>query len=236
MKLVIRSLDVYYGRIQILREVNMSVKENTITAVIGPNGSGKTTLLKTISGILRPAKGSILYEDEDVTRLEPHEIVAKGIIHVPEGRRIFPYLTVRENLILGAYPKHARRNLRDNLEKVLALFPVLKERLNQRAGTLSGGEQQMLAIARALMAEPRLLMIDEPSLGLAPRIIDLVYEQIRKLVDREKITVLLAEQNAAKAFEIADYVYVLEIGRIVKEGSPEEVSKDEEVRKAYIGI
>ncbi len=236
MSLVINSLDVYYGKVQILREISLKVDHGSITALIGPNGSGKTTLLKTISGILRPMKGSIKYEDKEIVGLQPHEIVELGIIHVPEGRRLFPYLTVYENLLLGSYNKKARERFKDNLEKILTIFPILKERLHQKAGTLSGGEQQMLAIARALMAEPRLLLIDEPSLGLAPKIIDTVYEHIKTLKESEKITILLAEQNAAKAFEVSDYVYVLETGRVVREGKAVELIQDEEIRKVYLGI
>jgi branched-chain amino acid transport system ATP-binding protein len=236
MSLVINSLDVYYGKVQILREISLKVDHGSITALIGPNGSGKTTLLKTISGILRPMKGSIKYEDREIVGLQPHEIVELGIIHVPEGRRLFPYLTVYENLLLGSYNKKARERFKDNLERILTIFPILKERLHQKAGTLSGGEQQMLAIARALMAEPRLLLIDEPSLGLAPKIIDTVYKHIKTLKESEKITILLAEQNAAKAFEVSDYVYVLETGRVVREGKAVELIQDEEIRKVYLGI
>ncbi|MGC9149107.1 MAG: ABC transporter ATP-binding protein [Sulfolobales archaeon] len=236
MDLIVKSLYVSYRIVPILRDINIAVSKNTITALIGPNGSGKTTLLKTISGLIKPVKGSIIYGDIDLLRLEPHEIVERGIIHVPEGRRIFPYLTVYENLMLGAYTKRARKRFHDNLERVLTLFPVLKERLSQKAGTLSGGEQQMLAIARALMGEPEILLIDEPSLGLAPKVIDLVFNHIKKLRDEEKMTILLAEQNVFKAFEIADYIYVLEIGRIIRSGEPRELAGDEEIRKAYLGL
>ncbi|MEM1610076.1 MAG: ABC transporter ATP-binding protein [Sulfolobales archaeon] len=233
--LVIESLDVFYGNVQILRGVSMHVREGNITALIGPNGSGKTTLLKTISGLLKPLKGSIRYEGKELTLLKPHEIVELGIVHVPEGRRLFPNLSVYENLKLGAYSKRARNRFEENLDKVLAMFPILKERLKQKAGTLSGGEQQVLAIARALMAEPRVLLIDEPSLGLAPKVIDAVYKYISDLRER-RITILLAEQNAAKALEVSDYTYVIEIGRIVKHGRSLELVGDDEIRKSYLGL
>lgn len=234
--LIVRSVDVFYGKIQILRGVSIEVSIGSITALIGPNGSGKTTLLKTISGLVKPARGAIELNGENIAGLEPHRIVEKGIVQVPEGRRLFPYLTVYENLRLGAYTRRARERFEDNLERVLAIFPILRERLRQKAGTLSGGEQQMLAIARALMAEPKILMLDEPSLGLAPKIIDALFNQIKSLRDSEKITILLAEQNAAKAFEISDHVYVMELGRIVKAGTPSELADDPDIKKAYLGI
>ncbi|PWV36660.1 MAG: ABC transporter ATP-binding protein [Desulfurococcaceae archaeon] len=232
----VRSLDVFYEKAHILKGVSIDVAEGSITALIGPNGSGKTTLLKTISGLVKPVRGSISYDNVELVGREPHEIVEIGIIHVPEGRRLFPYLSVYENLKLGSYSRRARERFRENLEKVLSIFPLLRDRLWQKAGTLSGGEQQMLAIARALMAEPRVLLIDEPSLGLAPKIVDLVYKHIEELRSREKITMLIAEQNAMKAFEVSDHVYVLEIGRVIKSGKPSELAEDEEVKKAYLGI
>jgi len=234
--LIVRSVDVFYGKIQILRGVSIEVNAGSITALIGPNGSGKTTLLRTISGLAKPARGAIELDGENIVGLEPHRIVEKGIIHVPEGRRLFPYLTVYENLRLGAYTRRARERFKDNLERVLEIFPILRERLKQKAGTLSGGEQQMLAIARALMAEPKILMLDEPSLGLAPKIIDALFNQIKTLRDSEKITILLAEQNAAKAFEISDHIYVMELGRIIKTGIPAELAEDLDIKKAYLGI
>jgi len=234
--LIVRSVDVFYGKIQILRGVSIEVNAGSITALIGPNGSGKTTLLRTISGLAKPARGAIELDGENIVGLEPHRIVEKGIIHVPEGRRLFPYLTVYENLRLGAYTRRARERFKDNLERVLEIFPILRERLKQKAGTLSGGEQQMLAIARALMAEPKILMLDEPSLGLAPKIIDALFNQIKTLRDSEKITILLAEQNAAKAFEISDHLYVMELGRIIKTGIPAELAEDLDIKKAYLGI
>jgi branched-chain amino acid transport system ATP-binding protein len=234
--LIVRSVDVFYGKIQILRGVSIEVNTGSITALIGPNGSGKTTLLRTISGLAKPARGAIELDGENIVGLEPHRIVEKGIVHVPEGRRLFPYLTVYENLRLGAYTRRARERFKDNLERVLEIFPILRERLKQKAGTLSGGEQQMLAIARALMAEPKILMLDEPSLGLAPKIIDALFNQIKTLRDSEKITILLAEQNAAKAFEISDHIYVMELGRIIKTGIPAELAEDPDIKKAYLGI
>jgi len=234
--LIVRSVDVFYGKIQILRGVSIEVNAGSITALIGPNGSGKTTLLRTISGLAKPARGAIELDGENIVGLEPHRIVEKGIVHVPEGRRLFPYLTVYENLRLGAYTRRARERFKDNLERVLEIFPILRERLKQKAGTLSGGEQQMLAIARALMAEPKILMLDEPSLGLAPKIIDALFNQIKTLRDSEKITILLAEQNAAKAFEISDHIYVMELGRIIKTGIPAELAEDLDIKKAYLGI
>ncbi len=234
--LSVRSLDVFYGKAHILKGVNIDVAGGSITALIGPNGSGKTTLLKAISGIVKPARGSISYDGLDLTGREPHEIVGIGVVHVPEGRRLFPYLSVYENLKLGSYIGRARERFSENLERVLSIFPVLRERLWQKAGTLSGGEQQMLAIARAVMAEPKVLLIDEPSLGLAPKMVDMVFKHIEELRSGEGISILLAEQNAAKAFEISDQVYVLEIGRVIRSGKPSELVGDEEVRKAYLGI
>ncbi|MEM4672529.1 MAG: ABC transporter ATP-binding protein [Sulfolobales archaeon] len=178
----------------------------------------------------------MVFEGLDITRLEAHEIVERGIIHVPEGRRLFPLMTVYENLMLGAFNRRARRNFKDNLEKVLNIFPILRERLTQKAGTLSGGEQQMLAIARGLIAEPRLLILDEPSLGLSPRVIEQIFQKIKELREKEDITIMLIEQNVVKALEISDYAYIIEMGSVVREGDPEKLLRDPEIRKVYLGV
>ncbi|MEZ0290664.1 MAG: ABC transporter ATP-binding protein [Sulfolobales archaeon] len=219
-----------------MRDLSLSIERGSITAVLGPNGAGKTTLARTISGLIKPVKGFILFEGLDIAKLEPHKIVELGVIHVPEGRRLFPYMTVYENLLLGAYSKRAREKFRDNLERVFNIFPILRERLRQKAGTLSGGEQQMLAIARTLIAEPRLLILDEPSQGLAPKIIEQIFSKIKELRDQENITVMLIEQNAVKALEISDYAYIIEMGSVVKEGDSAKLSQDQEIRRVYLGI
>lgn len=231
----VEDLEVFYGEFQALYGVSFHVDENEIVALLGANGAGKTTTLKTISGLLMPRRGRIIYEGRDITYTPPHKRVEAGIAHVPEGRGIFPWLTVMENLKAAAYIKRAREKFEETLEFVFNLFPVLKERRNQKAGTLSGGEQQMLAIARALILRPKLLMLDEPSLGLAPK---LAYEVIMltKQLREEGYTILLVEQNVKLSLKVADRAYVLETGRIVKEGSSAELEKDPVIRAAYLGI
>lgn len=231
----VENLEVFYGEFQALYDVSFHVAEGEIVALLGANGAGKTTTLKTISGLLMPRRGRILYEGRDITYIPPHKRVEAGIAHVPEGRGIFPWLTVMENLKAAAYVKRARDKFEETLEFVFSLFPILKERRDQRAGTLSGGEQQMLAIARALILRPRLLMLDEPSLGLAPK---LAYNVIMlaKQLRGEGYTVLLVEQNVRLSLKIADRAYVLETGRIVKEGSSAELEKDPMIRAAYLGM
>ncbi|MEM4770323.1 MAG: ABC transporter ATP-binding protein, partial [Acidilobaceae archaeon] len=205
----------YYGKIQVLRGVSLRLPEGSIVAVLGPNGAGKTTLLKTIMGITIPIEGSIKLYDRDVSKLPPHVKVDLGLTMVPEGRRLFPDLTVLENLQMGAYTRRAREKMRDSLEIVFNLFPVLKERLNQKAGTLSGGEQQMLAIARALMSKPKIILLDEPSQGLAPKVAWSVAETLESIMRELGVSILLVEQNIAIALDRAEYVYVMEQGRIV---------------------
>jgi branched-chain amino acid transport system ATP-binding protein len=232
--LEVKDLDVYYGDIQILRSVSLHVEEGTIVALVGANGAGKSTLLKTISGLLKAKKGEILLAGEPLHNLGPKSIVDKGVIQVPEGRRLFSDLTIYENLRLGAYIPRARPVFNQSLEQVYTLFPILKERKNQKAGMLSGGEQQMLAIARAVMAQPRLLMLDEPSLGLSPILVRTIFQLINTL-NEHKTTILLVEQNIRQALKIAHHAFVLSIGKIVMEGTGNELLANDEIWKAYIG-
>jgi branched-chain amino acid transport system ATP-binding protein len=234
--LSLRDVWTYYGPISALRGISLEVKEGEIVAVLGPNGAGKTTLLRTISGLLRPKKGSLLSDGQRLERLNPARIVRLGIVQVPEGRQLFPELTVAENLKLGAYVRRdGQAEIQRDLDRIFMLFPVLRERLKQPAGTLSGGEQQMLAIARGLMARPRVLLLDEPSLGLAPALVTQLFRAIQEL-NGNGMTVLLAEQNARQALRISHRAYVLELGRVVLEGSAKELERDERVRQRYLGI
>ena len=223
-----------YGDVQVLWGVSLSVREGEIATLVGANGAGKTTTLKTISGVVRATAGSMLYDGERVDRLQSHQIASRGISHVPEGRRLFPLMSVRENLELGVVSNAARTSRDESLEHVFSLFPRLKERSAQMAGTLSGGEQQMAAIGRGLMARPRLLMLDEPSLGLAPIVVREMFEIIRE-VNRSGITILLVEQNVQQSLKISDRAFVLENGRVVLEGQGAELLDDERVREAYLG-
>uniref|UniRef100_A0A7V3YM63 ABC transporter ATP-binding protein n=1 Tax=Candidatus Caldatribacterium californiense TaxID=1454726 RepID=A0A7V3YM63_9BACT len=232
--LQIENLHVFYGGIHALKGVSLFVPRGTIVALIGANGAGKSTTLRTISGLVQPREGRILFEGQDITGESPHRIVEMGIAMVPEGRRIFPNLTVMENLLLGAYTRRDHRSLKRDLEWVFSLFPRLRERTWQKGGTLSGGEQQMLAVARALMSRPRLLMMDEPSLGLAPLLVREIFHIIQELL-QSGVTILLIEQNARAALEIAHYAYVLETGRVTLEGEGKRLLEDERVRKAYLG-
>jgi branched-chain amino acid transport system ATP-binding protein len=232
--LKIENLVVAYGNIIALQGISLHVEEGELVTLIGSNGAGKTTCLKTISGLLKPISGSITYLGEDTARLLPYEIVKRGISQSPEGRHIFARLTVGENLLLGAIQRNDNAAIKADQEYVFTLFPILKERFNQIAGTLSGGEQQMLAIGRALMSRPRLLLLDEPSLGLAPILVQRIFASIQK-VRAEGGTVLLVEQNARQALTIADRGYVLETGRIILEGTAEELRTNSEVEKAYLG-
>jgi branched-chain amino acid transport system ATP-binding protein len=226
-------LHVYYGEIHALRGVGLEVRDGEIVTILGNNGAGKTTTLKTISGLLVPRDGRIVFDDAPLVGIPPHEVVRRGVAHVPEGRRIFNRLSVLENLHMGAYTRGDGGVARD-LERVFVLFPRLKERIAQVAGTLSGGEQQMLAIGRALMARPRLLLLDEPSMGRAPVVVEQIFDTIDE-INREGMTVLLVEQNAAMALSIAHRAYVLELGGIALTGSAAELAGNDQVRKAYLG-
>jgi len=232
--LEIRGLKVRYGAIEALHGIDLRVEDGRIATLIGANGAGKTTCLRTISGLQRPAAGQILLDGEDLTRRAPHEIVQRGVVHVPEGRGVFANLTVLENLELGAWRRQDRAGIRRDLERVFALFPRLHERIRQSAGTLSGGEQQMLAIGRGLMASPRLLLLDEPSLGLAPILVAMIFEIIRT-IHAAGTTILLVEQNARLALKAADHAYVLETGRVASFGPAAEVAQDPKVAEAYLG-
>jgi branched-chain amino acid transport system ATP-binding protein len=223
-----------YGRITALEDVSLTVDEGEIVTLIGANGAGKTTTLRAISGLVRPASGTIRFAGRDISRLAPNEIVSAGISHSPEGRRIFPRMTVRENLELGAYTRRAKHEIAEDLERVLGIFPRLKERFAQKGGTMSGGEQQMLAIARALMSRPRLLLLDEPSLGLSPKLVQTIFEVIRDISARGT-TILLIEQNARQALAVAARGYVLEVGRIAHSGPAADLAASEAVRAAYLG-
>ncbi|HEY8417479.1 MAG TPA: ABC transporter ATP-binding protein [Limnochordales bacterium] len=232
--LVVRGLHAGYRSVQVLYDVALTVSEGQCCALVGANGAGKTTLLRTLSGLLRPWAGTIEFGGERIDGREPHVIVEKGLVQVAEGRRLFPRMTVLENLRLGASTPRAASEREQNLERVFALFPRLKERQGQAAGTLSGGEQQMLAIGRALMASPRLLMLDEPSQGLAPKLVQQIFEVCQE-INRQGIAVLLVEQNVQHALRIAHWAYVLENGRIVMEGPGSELLGDDALRRAYLG-
>ncbi len=232
--LEIENVHTYYGVIHALKGVSLTVERGEIVALIGANGAGKSTLLKTTSGLLRPRSGSIRLNGEDLTRYLPHEIVGKGVVQVPEGRRVFGRLTVTENLEMGAFAVSDQNLVKENLERVFNLFPRLKERSKQVAGTLSGGEQQMLATGRALMANPRILLMDEPSMGLAPVLVDGIFQIIRRLHE-EGTTVLLVEQNARMALQVAGRGYVLQSGRVVMTDTAENLRQNEMVREAYLG-
>jgi len=234
MMLEVENVHTYYGQIHALKDVSLSVDRGEIVTMIGANGAGKSTLLKTTSGLLRPRKGSIRLDGESISHLPPHDIVTKGVVQVPEGRRIFGQLTVTENLEMGAFTCLDRARNQANLERVFALFPRLRERRKQVAGTLSGGEQQMLAIGRALMASPRLLLMDEPSMGLAPVLVDSIFDTIRQL-HAAGTTILLVEQNARMALQVASRGYVLQTGTVVLIDSAESLAKNEMIRKVYLG-
>jgi branched-chain amino acid transport system ATP-binding protein len=232
--LSIKDLVVHYGAIEALRGVSLEVPDGQVVALIGANGAGKTTTLRAISRMLRPTSGSVRFRGEELTRLMPHDIVARGLAHAPEGRGIFLNLTVRENLDLGAFLRTDADGIAADREKNFALFPILRERVNQVAGTLSGGEQQMLSVARALMSRPKLLMLDEPSLGLAPQVVERIF-QVLQDVAASGVALLLVEQNAHKALRIAHRAYVLETGEVVMRGTGAELLASPEVRKAYLG-
>jgi branched-chain amino acid transport system ATP-binding protein len=232
----IDGLSVSYGGLAALRGVSLSVEEGQFAAIVGPNGAGKTTLFKAISGTVRPTSGRIAFEGQDLLAVPPSERAHLGIAHVPEGRQVFASMTVLENLEMGAYAIRGRPDWRRNLDRIYALFPVLAERRDQLAGTLSGGEQQMLAIGRGIASAPRLLLLDEPSMGLAPTIADLIFDRIAALHREDHVTLLLVEQRVAEALESCDYGYVLETGRVVLEGPHRTLMADDRVRRAYLGM
>ncbi len=234
MMLRLEALRAAYGRVEALRGVSLEVRPGELVTLIGANGAGKTSTLKAISGILRPTAGRILFDGEAIDRLSPREILGRGLAHCPEGRRVFPYMTVRENLEMGAYARTDARGVRQDMEGLFVHFPVLAQRLRQAAGTLSGGEQQMLAIGRALMARPRLLLLDEPSLGLAPALVETTFDIVRDIRLRG-VTVLMVEQNAFLALRMADRGYVMESGRVALEGRAADLIEDEHVKQAYLG-
>jgi len=232
--LEVKDLQVYYGAIQALRGVSLEVPAGQVVALIGANGAGKTTTLRAVSKMLRPSTGRVTFLGEDVTRLQSHELVARGMAHAPEGRGIFLNLTVKENLDLGAFLRRDRDGIAKDADRVYALFPILAERRNQVSGTLSGGEQQMLAVGRALMSRPKLMLLDEPSLGLAPQVVEKIFSVLRS-VNSEGVALLLVEQNAHKALRLAHRAYVLETGNVVMTGTGQELLASPEVRKAYLG-
>ncbi|HTS93740.1 MAG TPA: ABC transporter ATP-binding protein [Stellaceae bacterium] len=234
--LSVEGVSVSYGGLRALAEVSLDVHEGQFVTIVGPNGAGKTTLFKTISGAVRAERGAIRYEGRDLLSLPASMRAHLGIAHVPEGRQVFNSMSVLENLEIGAYPEAGQRNWRHNLERIFALFPVLAERRDQLAGTLSGGEQQMLAIGRGMASSPRLLMLDEPSMGLAPTVADLIFERIGELHREDRLTILLVEQRVAEAVESCDFGYVLEAGRVVVAGSHEALLADDKIRTVYLGM
>ncbi len=233
--LELHDIDAFYGRVQALRDVTLSVDRGEIVALIGSNGAGKTTTLRTISGLVRPARGRIVFDGKDITQTQASQVVSAGISQSPEGRRLFARMSVHDNLMMGAYSRRDRDGIVQDLERVHTLFPRIRERSGQLAGTLSGGEQQMVAVARALMARPKVLMLDEPSLGLAPILQELIFSTVVE-INQQGTPVLLVEQNANKALEIAHRGYVLETGNVVMAGTGRELLESEEVQKAYLGM
>jgi branched-chain amino acid transport system ATP-binding protein len=234
--LEIDNIHSYYGHIHALKGISLKVNEGEIVTLIGSNGAGKSTALRTISGMMHPKKGKILFEGKDISKKEPHQIVYSGMVHVPEGRGIFPTLTVKENLEMGAFTLNDSQLVEERLEYGFKLFPRLKERIDQFGGTLSGGEQQMLAIARGLMMDPHLLMLDEPSMGLAPILVELIFDIIKELNDTRGTTILLVEQNALMALSIAHRGYVMQTGEITVSDTASNLRDNEEVQKAYLGV
>lgn len=232
--LEVKDIEVYYGVIQAIKGISFEVNEGEVIALIGANGAGKTTTLHTITGLLSPKKGSVTFEGQDITKVPAHKIVSLGMAHVPEGRRVFAELTVYQNLKMGAYTRKDKVEIEETLQMVYKRFPRLEERKNQLAGTLSGGEQQMLAMGRALMSHPKIILMDEPSMGLSPILVNEIFDIIKE-VSASGTTVLLVEQNAKKALSIADRAYVLETGKIVLEGDAKEMMNDDSIKKAYLG-
>lgn len=232
--LEVKNLHVHYGVIEAIKGIDFEVNKGEVIALIGANGAGKTTILHTVSGLIKPSEGTILFEGKDIVKIPGHKIVSLGMAHVPEGRRVFAQLSVYENLLMGAYTRKDKEEVQNSLQVVYDRFPRLEERKNQMAGTLSGGEQQMLAMGRALMSNPGIILMDEPSMGLSPIFVNEIFDIIQK-VSEAGTTVLLVEQNAKKALSIADRAYVLETGKIVLEGKAEELMNDDSVKKAYLG-
>ncbi len=232
--LEVKNLHVHYGVIEAIKGIDFEVNKGEVIALIGANGAGKTTILHTISGLIKPSEGTVLFEGKDIVKIPGHKIVSLGMAHVPEGRRVFAQLSVYENLLMGAYTRKDKEEIQNSLQVVYDRFPRLEERKNQMAGTLSGGEQQMLAMGRALMSNPSIILMDEPSMGLSPIFVNEIFDIIQK-VSEAGTTVLLVEQNAKKALSIADRAYVLETGKIVLEGKAEELMNDDSVKKAYLG-
>ena len=232
--LEVTGLGISFGGLRAVDDLTMSIEKGGLVGLIGPNGAGKTTTLQTVSGMLSAKSGSILFQDQEISRMPEHKIVKQGISHVPEGRRMFSNLTVLENLKMGAYTRKDKQEINNSLEMVYERFPRLKERTRQLAGTLSGGEQQMLAMGRALMANPRILLLDEPSMGLSPLLVSEIFDIIQE-INKQGVTILLVEQNAKKALSIANRAYVLETGRIVKEDDAQALLHDEAIKKAYLG-
>ncbi|HJM48621.1 MAG TPA: ABC transporter ATP-binding protein [Alphaproteobacteria bacterium] len=234
--LTLNNIETYYGPIMAIRGVSLRVETGRIVAVLGANGAGKTTILKTISGVMDPRKGSVLFDGQEIQNRNPDWVVRQGLCHVPEGREVFPFLSVRENLMMGAYARRDRREIERDQEMVLDYFPALKERAHQAAGQLSGGEQQMLAISRALMGRPKLLLLDEPSLGLSPLLVRQIFDIIARINQEQGVTMLLVEQNAKMALNMADFGYVLEVGRIVMEGDCQTLLDSEDIQEFYLGV
>ena len=232
--LEVKDLEVYYGMIQAIKGISFEVNQGEVIALIGANGAGKTTTLHTITGLLSPKKGSVLFEGQDITKVPAHKIVSMGMAHVPEGRRVFSQLSVYENLKLGAYTRKDKSNIDKELQSIYERFPRLAERKNQLAGTLSGGEQQMLAMGRALMSKPSIVLMDEPSMGLSPILVNEIFDVIES-ISKSGTTVLLVEQNAKKALSIADRAYVLETGKVVLEGDAKDLLENDSIKKAYLG-
>ncbi|RLK10566.1 ABC transporter ATP-binding protein [Ruegeria conchae] len=232
----IRNIESFYGPIMAIRGVSLDVHPGQIVSILGANGAGKTTLMKTVSGVMDPEKGRITFDGQQIQGSEPHKVVQKGIVHVPEGREVFPLLTVDENLSLGAYTLSDKGQIDHDRDLVFSYFPVLKERRGQEAGTLSGGQQQMLAIGRGLMANPRIMLLDEPSLGLSPLLVQEIFGILKRLNDEQKMTMMLVEQNANAALELAHHGYVMEIGRIVMDGAADVLLQSEDIQNFYLGV
>jgi branched-chain amino acid transport system ATP-binding protein len=234
--LTVSNIETFYGPIMAIRGISFAVPKGQIVTILGANGAGKTTVLKTISGVMDPQKGSVTFDGREVQRMDPDKVMRLGLGHVPEGREVFPFLTVRENLQMGAYTRKDADGVAQDMEMVFGYFPVLKERAEQRAGQLSGGEQQMLSISRALMGRPKMMLLDEPSLGLSPKLVKEIFEIIKRINRERGVTVLLVEQNANMALQTGDYGYVLEVGRIVMEDSCARLLEKEDIKEFYLGV